>query len=124
MKLRQDCTFKSQEGICSAFITRIQFISSSHFFTWRDRSFLDLNFTIKTLPLLIKYQNAIMRRTEPKDLLSHLWPVFKSLCVCVWFLLLFCFCVERLHYIVVGMLAFCVVNQTLFFFAAHPHIYA
>lgn len=83
MKLRQDCTFKSQEGICSAFITRIQFISSSHFFTWRDRSFLDLNFTIKTLPLLIKYQNAIMRRTEPKDLLSHLWPVFKSLCVCV-----------------------------------------
>lgn len=104
--LRQDCTFKSQEGICSAFITRIQFISSSHFFTWRDRSFLDLNFTIKTLPLLIKYQNAIMRRTEPKDLLSHLWPVFKSLCVCVcvWFLFLFCFvfCVERLHYIVVG----------------------
>lgn len=46
-------------------------------------------------------------------------------CACVVFaFVLFCFCVERLHYIVVGMLAFCVVNQTLFFVAAHPHIYA
>lgn len=112
MKLRQDCTFKSQEGICSAFITRIQFISSSHFFIWRDRSFLDLNFTIKTLVLLINYQNAIMWHTEPKDLVSHSSPGFESLCV--WFLFLFyCFFVERLHYIVVGMLAFRVVNQIL-----------
>lgn len=83
--LRQDCTFKSQEGICSAFITRIQFISSSHFFTSQffRSEFYHQDFTLTNK--IPKCNNAAHWTKRSVESLMASFQVF----VCVFG---FCFC--------------------------------